>query len=437
MTYYYNCTQTAIQNAWHSAPNAPSAVRSTYGLIRSAISSIWTPITAQVPILSRMGQTAAKIATLTKDVALDAAPYLVAQSLWFFSRNANMRVLNIQLLSLCICNKLINIRQIDLINSITGIAEIFVLSDLLGLVPEKISYRVACDSFLLFAMILGNNHSIYAGTQRLITAYRSNDDTNNKLKNLFSGAIITSLGVMNLQNNFITTDRWVSGLQLVQTLSTDQQWGVCRYRAIQELPTKKTCNAVFFDGSPKFMGETLHPSMPFGEILFQNCNTQIYRVNNTADFCKALAASKSFFQDRISIVALTGHANSYLLALNPDYDFRATNLVYSSTYNTPETECLKDSLPPGGQALLIGCNTASPNFAGNSLTKRLAKALPGRTVIGFADFFNPFTSSTHYSNGLFEIMSHYNPFLPESSRSFHFFSSSGNSFMPTKTAQNL
>ncbi len=422
MTYYYNCTQTAIQNAWHSIPNAPSAVRSTYGLIRSAISSIWTPITAHVPILSRMGQTAAKIATLTKDVALDAAPYLVAQSLWFLSRNANMRILNIELLTVCILNKLINIRQINLINTITGITEICLVSDLLGLVPEKISYRVACDSFLLITVIIGNSSSIYAGTQRLITAYRTNDDANNKLINLFSGAIITSLGVMNIQNTLITTDRWISGLQLVQTLSPDQQWGVCRYRAIQELPTKKTCNAVFFDGSPKFMGETLHISLPFGEILFQNCNTQIYRVNNTADFCRALAASKSFFQGRISTVALNGHANSYHLALNPDYEFRATNLMYG-TYNTPEIECLKDSLPPGGQALLIGCNTALPNFAGNSLTKSLAKALPGRTVIGFSDFFSPFASSTHYSNGLFEIESSYFPSFTNSARSFHFFSS--------------
>lgn len=248
MTYYYNCTQTAIHNTWHSIPSPSSVARSTCGLIQSAISSIWTPITTRVPILSRMGQTAAKIARLTKDVVLDTAPYLFAQSLWFLSRNANMRALILGILCGDIVNKSLNIRQLDLINTIAGIAKICIVADFFGVTPTQITYRVASDSFLLIASIIGNSHSISAGIQRLITAYRTNDDTKNKLTNIFSGAIIASLGVMNLDNSLTITNQWISGLQLVQTLSADQQWGVCRYRAIQELPSKKTCNAVIFDG---------------------------------------------------------------------------------------------------------------------------------------------------------------------------------------------
>jgi len=416
MTYYYNCTQTAIHNIWHSIPSPSSAVRSTCGLIQSAISSIWTPITTHVPILPRMGQTAAKIARLTKDVVLDTAPYLFAQSLWFLSRNANMRILSYAFLCGDIVNKSLNIRQLDLINTIAGIAEICIIADIFGVTPTQITYRVASDSFLLIAAIIGNSHSISAGTQRLITAYRTNDDTKNKLTNLFSGAIITSLGVMNLHNSLTITNQWISGLQLVQKLSTDQQWGVCRYRAIQELPSKKTCNAVIFDGLPKSMGKISHATAPFGEIVYQNCNTLTYRVNNASDFCKALYASKHLFQGPISTVALFGHANSYELVLNSNYFFRATQ------HDAAEIVCLKKCLSLGGQAFLIGCNTASPNLWGLSLAENLAKALPGRTVIGFAHFFNPFFSSNHYSNGLFEIKSYF-PSFTNNIRSFHFSSS--------------
>jgi hypothetical protein len=363
-----------------------------------------------------MGQTAAKIAILTKDVALDTAPYLFAQSLWFLSRNANMRALSFAFLIGDLVHKVSNIRHPDLIHTIAGIAEICIVSDILGLTPEGITYRVASDSFILIALIMGNSHSISAGTQRLITAYRTTDDTKNKLTNIFSGAIITSLGVMNLHNSLTITNQWISGLQLVQKLSPDQQWGVCRYRAIQELPSKKTCNAVIFDGWPADFGETVHIADPFEEILYQNCNTLIYRVNNASDFCKALDSAKHFFQGPISTVALSGHANSYELSLNSEYLFSVDQ------HHTAEIICLKNCLSEGGQAFLLGCITALPYFEDRSLAKDLAKALPGRTVIGFADFYNPFTSSTHYSNGLFRIENNF-LFLANSAKSFHFSSS--------------
>jgi hypothetical protein len=267
--------------------------------------------------------------------------------------------------------------------------------DIIGLTPLEMNHRIAVDSLLILATAVGSTRAVYEGTSRVFSSWNTEGgSTSSKISDFVSGAILATTGTIGFGMCFNKTLDTITGIGKFQELEPEQRLHVLKNRAVSYLGKEKSCTAVVFDGhfnSPM--------KMPTGltEVFYQNCETKVYVVKSPTQFCEALTDARNSFDATLDVVSLEGHANSQLLVLDNDYQFKASS---------QEMDCLKNVLSSDAQVFLPGCNTAtSHSFL--TLTERVSKNLPGKDVIGFSAYYNPFFTTTSYIKGRFQHDNHH------------------------------
>ncbi|MDP1836707.1 MAG: hypothetical protein Q8K75_12380 [Chlamydiales bacterium] len=165
------------------------------------------------------------------------------------------------------------------------------------------------------------------------------------------------------------------GYQNFQLLDAEQQEAVLKFRSLHTLADQKACKAVVFEAMPTDMASRIPWKVT--EVIYQNCDTQVYHVNSPASFCEALEHSTRLFQQPINILSLQGHANSMVQDLG--YLF----------FGRKELPCMDQHLARDAQVLSLGCNTNTKlTDVSIPLATFLANSLPGRSVLGISSYLN-------------------------------------------------
>lgn len=342
---------------------------------------------------SVIGKVVGKTVEVGKGVFQGVAPHLVSMSPMYLSRMTNMRIFSgLGLLVGAVLQLQPHESWLD--TAAAGVlmaTNLIGTADFFGFTPLETEYRVAVDGLLLLVTAIGSSRAIYEGTNRMFSSWSAEGrSTTSKVSDFVSGAILTTLGTVGIGNSLQTSARLVSGIKTLQKLDHVQKKGVLKYRAIDSLGGEKSCKAVIIDGDPR------PHSYPFSEELYKYCETRKYRVESPAQFCAALGDAKSSFGDSISVLSLQGHSNQDVFVL--DYYFRGGG---------EEISCMKETLSSDAQIFLLGCNVATPKPNGGiTLTEKISKSLPGKEITGFSAVYNPFITTSSYSNGRFQHNSH-------------------------------
>jgi hypothetical protein len=345
---------------------------------------------------SVIGDVVGKTVEVGKGVFLGVAPHLVRMSPMYLNRMPNMRAFSRLGLLYGVWNQLKEPRATCLDTAIAGvlIATNFIgLADLKGATPLETEYRVAVDSLLLLATVIGSSRSIYEGTKRMFSSLSAEGrSTSSKVSDCVSGVVMTTLGAIGIGSSLQTGVQLASGIKTLQTLDSVQKKGVLKSRAVHHLGGEKSCKAVIIDG----FFSSLNLPVPFSEELYRNCETRTYGVNSSSQYCQSLADAKEYFGAPIDVLSLVGHS-----------DNQSQDLGYFFWGRPRDTICMEEALSSEAQVFVLGCNTATTTGDFQTLTERLSDRLPGKEVIGFSSYYGPAYTSTSFSKGRFHHDSHF------------------------------
>lgn len=342
---------------------------------------------------SAIGKILRQTGKVGEGVICGVAPHLINMSSWYLSRMTNMRVFSIIGLLSAVDSQLHSHKSWwDTANAGVLIAtNTIAVADLFGLTPLETEYRIAVDSLLLLATVIGSTRAISEGTRRMFSSWNAESTkTTFKVARFVSGAILTTLGVVGIGNSFQVGTQLIRGVKIFQTLDPFQKKGILKHRAVHTLSGEKSCNAVIFNDVGKLKELSDIVPNPFSESLYEHCETRTYSVESPGEFCEALIEAKDSFCDSIDVLSLDGHANTFSLILGKAYSFLA---------DQQEINCMKDVLSSNAQIFLTGCNTATPSYQNLTLTEKVSIGLPGRDVNGFSSFYHPMLITTSFLEG--------------------------------------
>lgn len=346
----------------------------------------WKNVSTKTPRSIPSEDAAMVILKISQDVFLNVRPHIINMSLWYLSKMINMRLFSIIATSFMGLSHLRPHKNwLDTaIATVSMMTSIISVADLSGVIPHKTTYRVGIDSLLFLVTAIGSSRAITEGTHRMFSCWNAKETkTTSKISNFVSGMVLTTLGTAGLGNCFQAGIRLVGGLKKLQTLDPLQKQKALKYRSVDSLNHSHTCNAIVFDGDQRGY------SYPFTEELYRHCKTKTYEVESPDQFCEALHNAHLNFGTPINVLSFQGHANSEGFVLG-----------YFFTADQQEITCMNNTLSPDSQIFLLGCNTATPN-AYQTLTEKMSQGLPGKEITGFSSEYNPFFSTTRYSNNRF------------------------------------
>lgn len=343
-------------------------------------------------------------------ILINVYPHIINMSSYYLSRMTNLRVFSIAVLLLSALLRLAHYdksihhdKWLDTALYMVVMTTNFIGSfDLAGVFPIERECRVAIDCLLLLVSVIGSSRAIYEGTNRMISSVSVKEKrTTSKISEFISGAALTTIGAISFGNSLNQAFSWASGFKKLQDLDSVQMKAVFKHRAIAEQSKNFECTAVIIDGMGMNRDHIERIAVPFAEELYRNCKTRSYIVNSDGQFCNALESARVHFGAPVDILSLQGHANNKLQLLGDNYAFSG---------NQKEITCMKETLSPDAQIVLLGCNTATitPDVQ-TTLLDKVSKGLPEKTVTGFNGFYNMWLTTTSWINNRF-IHENYIPY---------------------------
>ncbi|MDP1836044.1 MAG: hypothetical protein Q8K75_08995 [Chlamydiales bacterium] len=278
------------------------------------------------------------------------------------------------------------------LEKVIRIARFIEVVDAAGLVHMTLPFRTMVDCVLITGAVASAFEDIRRGTES-IRDYATND-RDSDFSDVICGAMNLSFGCLNGMNALTTAKGLYAGIQKIAFLDRQQQEAVIKFRSISTLSGEKSCKAVVIDGET---AGPLHTSWDVTEKIYQHCDTLVYSVKNSEEFCSALEDATSRFGQSVDVLSMQGHASPH--AHDIGYGFRA---------QTTELSCLNTHMAEDAQVLFLGCNTATTGLTKLTLAEKLSKGLPGRSVVGVAAYLNPFMLFTRF-NGKNFTLSHWAP----------------------------
>lgn len=220
------------------------------------------------------------------------------------------------------------------------------------------------------AISSGINHISYART--ITTTNRDDVFTIQKITTYVKGVTLLSFGMLGIGG---CVQNCINGLKPSVNLD-------------------KSCKAVIIQGDRTVDEFTLLP------LLYENCEVKQFEVGNSDEFCEALVDSTRHLGGKLDVLYMDAHGSNNFMAYTERESYFTGNYM--------ELKCMGDTLSSNAQVFLNGCNTATPHRnGGTTLTTRISKGLPGREITGFRDFYDPFLTTSSYSNGRFRHDNHY------------------------------
>lgn len=355
-----------------------------------------------------------KTTEVVSEIVNGVAPYLLPLAPWFLGKTVNMRAFS----AILLCDYAVfgplpllkgssfKLTDFERMAQLIGrTASAITVSDIVGLTPQTLPWRLAFDGIMLTSVIIGGAQAMLAGNKRLMQASQSKGVAN-KISNYISGGILMACGGLGLASSYHTSQTYLDGLKVFHELTPMQQFGVAKHRAIQDLAGEKTCHAVVIDGKARNWNFFDMAPMPFTESVYRNCKTRYYRVNSGRDFCASLQDATQYFHSKIDVLSINGHANPDGQRLGSEYFFDAAN--------DRENSCMRRFMASTGQIFLHGCETAKSTFIDGSFAGRISRGVPGPEVFGHKGLLNPGFGVMGYEKGKFS----YNNFFPFNKNGF-------------------
>lgn len=265
--------------------------------------------------------------------------------------------------------------------------------------PPAKELRIALDALCLLTTAIGSVRAIRCGLRQL--RFERESGAPRRLSSMVSGVVQVTIGTLGVASvSRATLGAMRDTRTLYRTFGLDwPQWkAAMRHDALAVLNGSKTCRAVILDGHHAGSGYWASRPYPITKEIYRHCYTRGYVVENSRQFCEALREAQTILGAHLDLVSLQGHASPYSLTLAERYGFTA---------NATETSCMAKVLSRDAQVLALGCNTAVDTGEAYSLAKRLWKALPGREVLGTADYYVPTWSVTRFLDNRFEHLAFY------------------------------
>lgn len=332
-----------------------------------------------------------KVAEVATGIFYELVPHVVSVSPAYLSRMTNMRVLSVIGLTVggysdldIVFNKKHETWKETIGRVVMASSKVIGIVDLLGWILVKKEYRIAIDTLSVLATAIGGYRASSEGTKRILSSLNGDGtNTTSKVSQFVSGCVLTILGAAGLCS---ALDR---GMILTQALNLNLDTLELKQRQYGSLEPKQ-CKAVIFDGLVGGKDFVSGVPFPFAEAIHDNCETLTYNVESTEGFCDSLFDAKTRMGS-INVVSIMAHSNNEGQYFNNGYIFNGWN----------EVTCMRYALPKEAQVFLVGCNTATPAGKVPTLTEIVSMGLPGREVTGFAAFYNPFFTTTRFTNGRF------------------------------------
>ncbi|HSX03845.1 MAG TPA: hypothetical protein VLG76_03850 [Rhabdochlamydiaceae bacterium] len=269
--------------------------------------------------------------------------------------------------------------------------------------------RLALDSFNLLSAGLASAEIFRYGTNLVVASAQDQFAWKVGMR-VVGGSFLTAVASLGLYSCLNSGMKMFDGLSTYRTLDDEQKYFVLRYGTISHLNQVKPCQAVIVDSSIAHGSRktTLTPS--FVEELYRHCNVQAFRINDIIINPCAAIKKAAETKGKIDILYLFGHGNSDRM-YGLDHDDR-----YHMGWGTPsDISCLEPHLATNATVGLMACNSGKGK---NPLAERVSSCLPGKKVIGFADFFATALSATAQSGKQVDTKAWFSSLWQNTAKSF-------------------
>ncbi len=190
---------------------------------------------------------------------------------------------------------------------------------------------------------------------------------------------LNGIGSLGIWTSIKAVSNLFHGVQQYFSLDSMQRVFATKQSAYEFLsPEDKSCRAIIFNNLSvnSWVDWLLTRQRDLIALsIYRNCVTQSYDLSDDT-ICNAIDKAREHFQNPVDLIYMLAHGNSGGMQLGKE----------SFTGSVSDVRCIDSILSPNGQLILGGCNTAT-TLDGNkrdSLAHKVANALPGRHIIGFA-----------------------------------------------------